>query len=49
MASEYKDADTGAHIKRVSRYSAAVARRMGLDEKLLKPFFMQRQCTIWVR
>jgi len=32
MASEYKDEDTGAHIKRMSRYSAAVARRMGLDE-----------------
>jgi putative two-component system response regulator len=32
MASEYKDKDTGAHIKRISRYSAAVARRMGLDE-----------------
>ena len=32
MAAEYKDAGTGAHIKRMSRYSAAVARRMGLDE-----------------
>jgi putative two-component system response regulator len=32
VASEYKDKDTGAHIKRMSRYSAAVARRMGLDE-----------------
>ncbi len=32
MASEYKDEDTGTHIKRMSRYSAAVARRMGLDE-----------------
>ena len=36
MASEYKDADTGAHIKRVSRYSAAVARRMGLAEKTIE-------------
>jgi putative two-component system response regulator len=36
MASEYKDADTGAHIKRVSRYSAAVARRMGLDERTIE-------------
>jgi putative two-component system response regulator len=32
MACEYKDADTGEHIARMSRYSAAVARCMGLDE-----------------
>jgi putative two-component system response regulator len=32
MASEYRDEDTGAHIKRMSRYSAAVARHMGLSE-----------------
>ncbi len=32
MTVEYKDEDTGAHIKRMSRYSAAVARRIGLDE-----------------
>jgi len=32
VASEYKDQDTGAHIKRMSLYCAAVARRMGLDE-----------------
>jgi putative two-component system response regulator len=32
VASEYKDEDTGAHIRRMSLYSAAVARRMGLDE-----------------
>ena len=31
-AAEYKDEDTGAHILRVSNYSAAVARKMGLDE-----------------
>ena len=36
IASEYKDMDTGAHIKRVSRYSAAIARRMGLDEKTIE-------------
>ena len=36
MASEYKDEDTGAHIKRMSRYSAAVARRMGLDENTIE-------------
>jgi putative two-component system response regulator len=32
IASEYKDEDTGAHIKRMSRYSAAIARKMGMDE-----------------
>lgn len=36
MAAEYKDEDTGAHIKRMSRYSAAVARRMGLDESTIE-------------
>ena len=36
MASEYKDKDTGAHIKRMSRYSAAVARRMGMDESTIE-------------
>ena len=36
VASEYKDADTGAHIKRVSRYSAAIARRMGLPAKTIE-------------
>jgi putative two-component system response regulator len=35
IASDYKDGDTGAHIKRMSRYCAAVARRMGLDEKTI--------------
>ena len=32
VASEYKDQDTGSHIKRMSRYCAAIARSMGLDE-----------------
>jgi len=36
MASEYKDKETGAHIKRMSRYSAAVASRMGLDESTVE-------------
>jgi putative two-component system response regulator len=36
MASEYKDEGTGAHIKRMSRYCAAVARRMGLDESTIE-------------
>jgi putative two-component system response regulator len=35
-AAEYKDEDTGAHIKLMSRYSAAVARRMGLAESTVE-------------
>lgn len=31
-AAEYKDEDTGAHILRMSNYSAVVARQMGLSE-----------------
>jgi putative two-component system response regulator len=36
MASEYKNDDSGAHIKRMSLYSAAIARKMGLDEKTVE-------------
>jgi len=36
VASEYKDENTGAHIKRMSHYSAAIARQLGLDEKLVE-------------
>ena len=32
-AAEYKDEDTGAHIKRMSHYSAAIARKMGLNDR----------------
>lgn len=35
-AAEYKDEDTGDHIKRMSRYSAAVARRLGLNERVVE-------------
>jgi len=31
-AAEYKDEETGAHIMRMSHYSAAVARKMGLND-----------------
>ena len=31
-AAEYRDEDTGSHIKRMSQYSAAIARRLGLDD-----------------
>lgn len=34
-AAEYKDEDIGAHILRMSNYSAAIAGRMGLDEKVV--------------
>jgi len=30
-AAEYRDADTGAHIERMGRFSAAIARQLGLD------------------
>jgi putative two-component system response regulator len=36
MASEYKDEDTGAHIKRMSLYSAAIARKMKLDDNIVR-------------
>jgi putative two-component system response regulator len=36
MAAEYKDEDTGAHIKRMSRYSFAVARRMRLEKSTVE-------------
>jgi len=32
QAAEYKDEDTGAHIKRMSQYSAAIARQLGLGD-----------------
>ena len=35
-AAEYKDEDTGAHIERMSRYSEAVARKMGLCRKTVE-------------
>ena len=33
-AAEYKDEDTGAHIKRMSNYSVAVARQLGFKENI---------------
>ena len=35
-AAEYKDEDTGAHVQRMSHYSSAVARSMGLDDKFVE-------------
>jgi len=35
-ASEFRDEDTGAHLRRMSRYSAAVARRMDLPKRTIE-------------
>ena len=35
-AAEYKDKDTGAHVQRMSRYSSAIARGMGLNDKFVE-------------
>ncbi|MEJ2040195.1 MAG: two-component system response regulator [Desulfosarcinaceae bacterium] len=35
-ASEYRDNETGAHIQRMSHYSAAIARKMGLAPKTVE-------------
>ena len=35
-AAEYKDEDTGTHIKRMSHYAAAVAGKMGLNEETVE-------------
>lgn len=36
VASEYKDHETGEHIQRMSRYCAAIARHMGMDEGIVE-------------
>jgi putative two-component system response regulator len=35
-AAEYKDEDTGAHVQRMSHYSTAIARKMGMSEELVE-------------
>lgn len=35
-AAEFRDEDTGAHILRMSNYSAAIARKMGLNETTIE-------------
>ncbi len=35
-AAEYKDDDTGAHLKRMSNYAASVAKDLGLQEKTVE-------------
>jgi len=39
-AAEYKDEDTGAHIKRMSNYSAAVARKMGQNDRTVESILL---------
>ena len=39
LASEYKDEDTGAHIKRISHYSQELAKSIGMPEKFCDEIF----------
>ncbi len=39
IAAEYRDEDTGAHLKRVSHYAVAVSRRMGMDKNDVESIF----------
>lgn len=36
QAAEYKDEDTGAHIQRISHFAAAIAGKMGLDDRFVQ-------------
>ncbi|HTP59793.1 MAG TPA: HD domain-containing phosphohydrolase [Spirochaetia bacterium] len=38
-AAEYRDEDTGAHVRRISALSAELARRYGLDERYVDTIF----------
>ncbi len=38
-AAEFRDEDTGAHIRRVSRFTAEIARRMGMEEDFVDCIF----------
>jgi putative two-component system response regulator len=35
-ASEYRDNETGAHVKRMSHYAALIAQKMGLRDKTVE-------------
>ncbi|MBT3386412.1 MAG: response regulator [Desulfobacula sp.] len=39
-AAEYKDEDTGAHIQRMSHYSAAIARQMGMNDTVVESILL---------
>jgi putative two-component system response regulator len=45
-AAEYKDEDTGNHIISMSRISALLAERMGLNSDVWNAYSMPPQCTI---
>lgn len=36
LAAEYKDKDTGCHLLRMSNYAAAIARKLGLNERVVE-------------
>ncbi|MBD3380322.1 MAG: HD domain-containing protein [Candidatus Omnitrophica bacterium] len=36
LAAEYRDGDTGKHLLRMSHYTAAIARKLGLDKKYVE-------------
>jgi putative two-component system response regulator len=38
-AAEFKDEDTGAHVKRIAHYSRMLARQLGLSKELVKAIF----------
>ena len=48
-AAEYKDTETGAHILRMSQYSAVIARKLGMNENTVSLSFMLLLCMTWVR
>lgn len=39
IAAEYRDEDSSGHIKRISHYSAAIARKMGLSNDLVQKIY----------
>ena len=39
LAAEYRDKETGGHIKRISLYSQLLARKLGLDEPAVEAIF----------
>jgi putative two-component system response regulator len=36
LASEFKDSDTGSHLKRIGKYSVLIAEKLGLDKKAIE-------------
>lgn len=47
VAAEFRDEDTALHIKRMSNYSAIIAKHMGFSEdRVERRFFLQHLCMI---